>query len=341
LALLQDPLNARAFRILGQLSDLASDAERTEGLMQAAVRRSLLESVAVYWLMRKGVQDQDYPAALRYADILLRTRPQVLEQVMPLLGKVAEIPDASVELKQLLATNPPWRPRFFGYLPASITDARTPLDILLSLKDTPIPPTTADLRAYISFLIQHGFYDLAYYTWLQFVPSEQLAQAGHLFNGSFEDDPSGLPFDWVLTNGAGVTIQIPARPDQPAQRALFLEFGPGRADYRDITQLILLAPGSYRFRGQYKADLSSQRGLEWRIICAGASAPIGQSPTVKGSTPAWADFEFSFTVPDANCPAQYVRLVFDARSESERFISGSIWYDELKIVREPLIEVRQ
>ena len=33
----------------------------------------LLESVAVYWLMRKSYQDQDYRTALRYGDTLLRT----------------------------------------------------------------------------------------------------------------------------------------------------------------------------------------------------------------------------------------------------------------------------
>ena len=129
---------------------------------------------------------------------------------------------------------------------------------MLSLKDTSSPATADDLRVYLDFLIKHGFYDLAYYTWLQFLPPEQLAEAGHLFNGGFEVVPSGLPFDWVLTKGTGVTMQIAARNDQPGQHALFLNFGPGRVDYHDVTQLIMLAPGSYKFRGKYKADLSER-----------------------------------------------------------------------------------
>jgi hypothetical protein len=336
-ALLQQPLNARAFRILGQISERTSTYENTEALMRAAVRRSLMQSVAVYWMMRKSYQDRDYRATLRYADTLLRTRPQMLEYIMPLFGAFAEDRDASGELKRLLATNPPWRPRFFLFFPKTVSDAPAGLDILLSLKDTPNPATAEDLRAYLDFLIQHGFYDLAYYAWLQFLPTQELAGAGHLFNGRFESIPSGVPFDWIFAKGTGVTVQIATPRDLPGERALSLEFGPGRVKYRDVTQLIVLSPGTYKFRGKYKADLVSERGLEWRITCAGDQALlIGRSPTVKGTTQTWTEFEFSFTVPQPNCPAQYVRLVFDARSTSERFISGSIWYDDLQIVRESI-----
>jgi hypothetical protein len=53
LALLGDPFDPRAFRVLGQLAVDASDEAEIERFMQAAVRRSLRESVAVYWLMRR------------------------------------------------------------------------------------------------------------------------------------------------------------------------------------------------------------------------------------------------------------------------------------------------
>ena len=336
LALRQEPLNARAFRLLGQLSSLRSDDERTKVFMQAAVRRSRFESIAVYWMLRKSYVDQDYRAALGYADILLRTRPQAITFAMPMFGKVAEIPNARYELKRLLNSNPPWRQQFFSYLPSAVTDARTPLELLLDLKDTPTPPTTLDLSAYLRFLVDHGFYELAYYTWLQFLSPEQLARAGQLFNGGFETVPSGLPFDWVFTKGSGVTIQIASIENKPGRQALSLQFGPGRVDYPDVTQLVLLPPGSYRFSGRYKSELISERGLEWRITCAGDKPEqLGQSQAVKGSTSEWKDFEFSFTVPETNCPAQYARLVFDARSASERFISGAIRYGDLRIISEP------
>ena len=40
-----------------------------------------------------------------------------------------------------------------------------------------------------------------------------------------------------------------------------------------------------------------------------------------------------FTVPDADCCAQKLHLKLAARSESERLVTGAIWYDELGISR--------
>ena len=58
----------------------------------------------MYWMMQKSYQKQDYPAAIRYADTLLRTRSDVARYVMPILGSIAEKKGASSDLKQLLAS---------------------------------------------------------------------------------------------------------------------------------------------------------------------------------------------------------------------------------------------
>jgi hypothetical protein len=54
LALANDPLNARALSILGQLADAAGDRNRTADFLRAAAQRSVRESVAVYWLMHRS-----------------------------------------------------------------------------------------------------------------------------------------------------------------------------------------------------------------------------------------------------------------------------------------------
>ena len=336
LALSNDPLSARALRILAQVADHAGDEARVSRFMRAAAQGSIRESVAVYWLMRKSYENRDYATTINSADALLRTRSQIFPYVLPTLAQLAQNKDASDDLIKVLADNPPWRPAFFSGLPKVVTDGRTPLQLLLAIKDTPTPPTTADLRDYLGVLIDHKLYELAYYAWLQFLPSQQLSSAGLLFNGSFEATPSGLPFDWVITPGAGVTIDIVARPDQDGRRALHIEFGHGRVEFNGVSQLIMLAPGTYQFTGQYRGELVGRRGLVWRIDCAGGKGgPIGESPMTAGAAPRWKDIEWSFTVPDSDCRAQRLRLDLDARMASEQLVSGSIWYDDLRISRIP------
>jgi hypothetical protein len=332
-ALVSDPINARALRMLGQLALADGDEGRALGYMEAAARRSIQESVAVDWLMHHKHAKKDYAAALYFADALLRTRSQVMGRALPVLARMAETPAARGELERLLAGNPPWRRAFFSALPHAVSDARTPLVLLLALRGTATPPTTADLREYINVLIAHKFYELASYTWLQFLPPEQLGTAGLLFNGSFELALSGLPFDWSLNAGTGATVDIVQRTDQAEQRALFIELGPGRVEFGGVVQTVLLAPGSYRFKGKYRGEINGRRGLLWRIACVDAASPLGQSAMMTGLTTQWKDFEFSFTVPASECRAQQLRLHLDARTPSEQLVSGTAWYDELSISR--------
>jgi tetratricopeptide (TPR) repeat protein len=333
-ALAQEPYNARALRILGQIADAAEDEAAARRLMEAAVRHSLRESAAVYWLMYEAFERKDYAETMRYADIFLRTRPQSMPQALPVLAQIAETPEAVVELKRVLVANPPWRSQFFRAVLGSITDARTPLDLLLSVKDTPDPPTRTDLRDYINVLMRNNFVELAYYAWLQFLPRSQLSRMGPLFNGSFESEPSGMPFDWMIAQGSTVTVDFARRSDD-RRRALQLEFGHGRADFRGVAQVVLLGPGNYKLKGEFMGQLSGRRGLEWKITCLGMQEALAKTPMALGSIAEWTDFDTTFAVPDTDCRAQEVRLWLDARPGPEQLVSGTMWYDNLQIVRLP------
>src|SRR5262245_23344504 len=98
-----------------------------------------------------------------------------------------------------------------------------------------------------------------------------------------------------------------------------------------LRKFVMLPPGSYLLKGQYRGQLVGRRGLEWRISCAGAESPLARTPMVTGTVPAWTEFSVAFAVPDADCKAQQVRLALDVRSASEQLVTGSIWYDQLQI----------
>jgi hypothetical protein len=333
-ALENDPLNADALRILGQLAEADGDDAGASKYMHAADRLSLHQGIATFWLLRTSVRASDYKSALHYADILLRTNPGSYPYVVPILAQLSEDKTGETLIKSALAENPPWRKQFLAALPNNVTDARTPLNLLLALRDNPVPPTAHDIEPYLRALIGHQFYRLAYYTWLQFLPPDELRHAGLLFNGSFEATLSGVPFDWTIVPGSGVTIDIVPRSDKGGQHALLVDFQYGRVDYHSVTELVMLAPGDYVFTGQYKGELVGPRGLKWRVVCAnGTITNGGESAMINGKTKDWRDVTFTFTVPPKDCAAQYVRLDLDARMASETLITGSMLFDDLQISR--------
>ena len=333
-ALLHAPLDAHALQLLGHLAEARGDDAGAAKFMRAAARLSLREYLAIFWLMRRSVEEKDYKSAIDYADVLLRTNPELAPEVVPVLGYVAQYPAGVDLLENVLASNPPWRAQFFALFPRSVTDARTPLALLAALRKAARPPTVDEVGSYVDFLVGRKLFGLAYYTWLQFLPPEELRNAGLLYNGGFESTPSGLPFDWQIEQGSGVTVDIVSRSDKDGGHALLVDFQYGRVDYHSVTELIMLSPGSYQFSGDYRGTLEGPRGLKWRIVCADVNSTlIGESAMIMGMAPTWRKVGFTFTIPATGCRAQSIRLDLDARMASEELVSGSMLFDDLKISR--------
>ena len=333
-ALRSEPLNAHALRVLGELAEACSDDAAASEFMHAAASLSRHETVANLWMLRKSVQVGDDKTALYYADLLLRTTPELSPYVFPVLARMVQNGRSDDLLWHVLASKPPWREQFFEALPGNVTDTRIPLALLTALRTTSAPPTGREIDRYIDFLVARKLYDLAYYTWLQFLPPEELSGVGLLFNGRFSMTPSGSPFDWDIKSGSGVTVDVVPKPGVDGERALLVDFQFGRVDYHSVSELVVLAPGPYTFHGEYRGKIEGARGLKWRVACAGGEVSvIGESAAMMGPTRDWSSVTFTFTVPAIGCRAQYVRLDLDARMASETFLSGSMLFDDLQISR--------
>jgi hypothetical protein len=332
-ALRSHPLNADALSLLGQIYDINGDRARASPFMAAAARQSLHDSIAVHWTMRERLEARDIPAALQLADALFRSRPDLIVSIAPEIGPLAQDATTRRQLIALLATDPPWRTPFLARLCLVLPDARTMLDILLDLAGTSAPPSRAEVNVYLDFLIARGFAGFAYYAWLQFLPADQLAAAGLLFNGAFQEMPSGSPFDWRISLGVGAMSEFIAHPDQSALGALTLTFGPGRVELGDIAQIVVLPAGDYHLRGRENVQLTGRRGLHWRVLCSDGAIIGSMTPTIDTGRD-WQRFDLGFTIPAAVCPFQIVRLAFDPRRPSERTVSGTAVYTAMEIVRD-------
>ena len=331
-ALSEFPLNARALRLLGQSLARTGDEAKATKAMQTAARYSSQELIAIDWMMRSSFRERDYRSAANYADVLLRVDANLYKFAAPVLGRMAEDEVARKEIVNLFATNPPWRFWFFNELGMTVTNARAPLELLLSLKDTDAPPTPGELQVYVGFLFQHKFYKFAYFVWRQFLPPDQLANTGLLFNGGFETKPSGVLFDWKLEPADGAFVDIAPRPDSPDKNALSVEFGQGRVNFGGVWEMVVLPPGAYRLTGSYEGNVTGPRGMQWSVLCFGGSA-IGESQMILGAFPEERQFDFDFKVPPTGCEVQSVRLDLAARSSSEQLVTGLIRFADLSIRR--------
>lgn len=332
MALTREPLSARALRLLGQVAESSGDIPSTVQFMREAAHRSMQERNAVIWMLSNSLDSKDYAGALEYADRLLRRYPEMHEAIVPVITQIAEVPEASDAVKAVLRGDPLWRPMFLTRMMTSITDARTPLGLLLALKDTSKPPAPTELRTYLDFLIGRGFHDLAYYTWLQFLTPEQLSVAGNVFNGTFSFQPANLPFDWQLASGVGATVDVAVSPDERASPALHVVFGSGRIELGEVSQRLMLPPGRYMLQLRLRGEVAARRGLKWTVRCsAQSSAVLAETQAFIGNQKSWRVVEAGFAVPAEGCRSQTLRLVHDARSASEQFIAGEIWYDDISI----------
>jgi hypothetical protein len=334
--LAQEPSHARALLILGDLKRAAGEEQNAATLMRASAQRTLRDPVPHAWLINEALKQKDWSLAMRHADIMMSMHERSIRPLTPLIAHLAETQEASSVVLNAIMNGPTWRTPFLAEMLNTITDARTPLELLLALKETPKPPTTDELRSYLSFLIQRGFFDLAYYTWLQFLSPQQLAMVGPLFNGSFEMQPSGLPFDWQLPIVGTASVSIARRPGNPSARALAVNFGHGRVELGPTSQLLRLRPGRYHVAGEVMGEVVGRRSVRWRVSCLGKQARhVGESEMFVGEIKDWTAFALVIDVPETDCAAQTLNLFLDARVPSERLISGTILFDEMSIRREP------
>jgi len=331
--LAQEPGNVRALVVLGELKRDSGESETAATFMRASAQRSIREPAPQAWLIDEAIEQRDWPAVMRHADILMRMHKRTVPHLAPLIARLAEVEETVPLVREALRASPPWRTDFLSELTNAASDARTPLGLLLSLKDSSTPPTAAEIRAYLGFLVHRKYYDLAYYTWLQLLPQQQLASVGLLVNGSFETKPSGLPFDWTLPVGGSASVSIARRPDRPGARALVVNFGHGRVELGGTSQLLRLRPGDYQVEGEAQGDVVGRRSVRWRVACLDDQKIVGQSDMFIGEMITWAPFSFTVSVPETGCPAQRLSLDLDARSPTERLVSGTIWFDEISIRR--------
>jgi hypothetical protein len=328
-AIANDPLNARGFRLLAEVSDTP---EQTRLLMKEAVKRSRRESIAVFWLLGDSFARKDFLDVVEKSEVLLRTGSNLTPEAMSYLSELAASPEGRAALVPALAQQPIWRRSFFDALPNVVQLADTPYELMSALKDAGSDLAASELAPYLNALVRENLVSYAHDIWVQLRPNGDRQPATLLNNAAFANDPSGLPFDWIIERGANVMVEFTPLGDKDRSRSVRFSFGAGRVQFPELSQVIILAPGRYQFSGEFEGMIRARRGLRWEIHCW-KGKELAKTEMVYGlPTAPWQPFGLDIEIPDRDdCRSQQLRLFHDARSASEQLISGQASFRSLSL----------
>jgi hypothetical protein len=140
---------------------------------------------------------------------------------------------------------------------------------------------------------------------------------------------TNLPFDWVFAPVSGALIGVST---ENGRRILNVDFFGGRVPFQNVSHLLTLAPGPYRFSGLERSEnLQNERGIWWRLFCVGKPADSLAATDLQTDEKPWREFTVDFDVPRDNCPYQELVLELPARVVRETEIIGGVSYANLEI----------
>ncbi|MGO8831542.1 MAG: hypothetical protein ACLQE9_01830 [Roseiarcus sp.] len=329
-ALGDNPLSPAALTSLGRAFQGMDDDGRATDLMRWASRVDLRNLESEIWLLDQDIRDGDVATALERVDALFRGQtPQTLDPLTLALAPALTSEPYRLGFVALLRSNPQWRSFVLGRLSAKSTDLRGLSALFANLQDGENPPTTAELQAFLARLADEGTLDQAYLAWTKSLSPDRLRKLGYLYNARFQYALTNLPFDWVFAPAPQALINVDT---ESGRRILNVDFFGGRVQFENVSHLLSLAPGNYRFSGQERSEnLQNERGLWWRLFCVGKSADtLAATDLMIGDNP-WREFGIDFEIPKENCAYQKLVLELPARVALESEITGGASYVNLQI----------
>ncbi len=192
----------------------------------------------------------------------------------------------------------------------------------------PLPPEAQG--AYLARLQKDGAWTEAWFTWLNSLSKQGIAQSGHVYNGGFEARPTNIGFDWIYRQNPAVVMETTSTYGTTGERALHVVFRGLRIKFQHLHQYLLLPPGDYVLQGRVRPDnLKAGQGMRWALYCLGQNEPLTATEPFSGLGQ-WNRFRTQFNV-SAACPVQMLRLELAGRVALDYDVSGGIWFDDISV----------
>lgn len=328
-ALTRAPFTIKALRTLGLVTAAEGDVVAADDILTLAGNWSLRDTPSHGWLVDRRLRVGDYASSFAHADALARRGVSQAEVFNLLMTAASQDPRALAPLRNLLATAPPWDREFFNALQRRPGTESLTATLVAGLEQTPGRLSDSELaEIYDLWVRQNRFEPIAVLRTAIARPPVTRFVVG----GDFSPGTEIKPFAMTLLSAAGLSAEViedEIRTGNQALRVTYDGFGSGAA----VEQLLLLSPGAYRLTSQYRLESGGPDSrLSWQIRCVERPQPLADQRIVVAGTQAsgWTALESEFTVPNAGCTAQWLRLV---TRPGDRRTAVAVWLDDVMVAR--------
>ena len=326
------PLNARAWVMLGLLVEAKGQTKQAQQLMQWVAtmfpnRPDTQLQLGNFWARQSNVL-----FAMRAWGRAIDMQPALRKALYPQLLTLVEQPTNFVAARQAFAEPSAWADGFFRYAVNNAAYMETLKLIYYARLQTKTPLTDEIRRDYLGRLLRESMWTDAYFVWLNGLSASQQLALGHIYDGGFEQEVHAEGFSWHLAEVEGLTVRPQQIQGASGQYALHIAFkGAKRQPSLLASQILLLDAGPYVFSGRVKLEtLSAVNGLRWELVCLTAASTVLATSQNFIDKMHWQSFNLPIEIP-ADCPAQSLRLLLDPVDAKRTNLSGSLWFDDLKI----------
>ncbi len=196
-------------------------------------------------------------------------------------------------------------------------------------------PDRKETLRYIEFLIRQGSFGEAFQVWTERLREEGivLPSDGNLItNPGFEErEILGGGFDWRMEKVAGAEISFDSDTVFEGKRALKIVFdGKENIDFYHLYQYVAWKPDrDYLLRARLKTQaLTTKSGIKIEVVSADRKFHLS-SEMLTGEND-WKEIRIPFRTPKGS-EGGMVRLRRERTEKFDRFISGSVWLDQVSL----------
>ena len=333
----RNPLEQEYWLSLAKIFHRLGEAEASERAMQNAILVFPTGYPGRWTVGNLFLQQGQYEKAIPHFSYILSHYPEQSSTVYDVWGKVTTDPDFFLE--KLVPQDPPAYSQYLSYLYGA-GDKEMVKKVWEKRASLGYKATQPETIQYIDFLISQGELAEAYRIFEARLREEGLSTpTGEtlVVNGGFEKEKLlGGGFDWKIQQVPGAEISFDRTVAFEGKQSLKISFsGKENVDFSHVFQYVPLKPNhKYLLKAEVKTkSLTTKSGIKLEVIGIGPALYEASEPLTGDSD--WREVTVPFRTPSQSRGGM-IRFRRERTDKYDRFISGTVWIDNVRIIEEKM-----